>query len=447
MSAGRSSSAAGGLSTAPNCRQVLQARASVKSWTWGEDAFENAGAENVRPSIEGGINGHIYVDRRQRRLERRGGLDRRPPFSPANDTSAIADIGAAGAYTVTIASTETFTVDALTVDDASAVLAIDGGLTVASDLTSGAAPATWTGAANLGGDALLEFASGQITSIAAGAQLTLDNINAPSRVADASDMTSNSALTQLASNAGTFELLNGNGLADQATSTLTNSGSFSLGENTTFSTLSGVGFTNSGGFGIDTGSGQGGSTVTIGGALINSGGIQIGVGYASLNTPAPLSASTTVTAASLINAATGTIDLYGNWTEGTTNQATLEVNGSVTTSGTIILSGLSELAVSSGNVFAQTAGTTTVNTGGTLAAGTIDVAGGLLDFTSAIAAGSGTGNFDIGGAGIVEFGGAVDAGHSITFTSAAGVLDLGVPGQFAPTIVAQLRAATRGGWL
>src|SRR5208282_1987242 len=84
--------------------------------------------------------------------------------------------------------------------------------------------------------------------------------------------------------------------------------------------------------------------------------------------------------------------------------------------------------------FSETAGTTTVNAGGTLAATTIDVAGGALDFTSAIAAGSGAGNFDIGGAGIVVFGGAVDAGHSITFTSGAGVLALGAPGQFAPTI-------------
>ena len=88
-------------------------------------------------------------------------------------------------------------------------------------------------------------------------------------------------------------LANGNGLADQATGTFANSGSFSLSENTTFSTLAGVGFNNSGGFGIDTGSGQGGSTVTIGGALTNSGAIQIGVAFASLNTPAPLSAPMT----------------------------------------------------------------------------------------------------------------------------------------------------------
>ena len=38
----------------------------------------------------------------------------------------------------------------------------------------GVAPATWTGTVNLAGDALLEFASGEIDSIATGAQLTLN---------------------------------------------------------------------------------------------------------------------------------------------------------------------------------------------------------------------------------------------------------------------------------
>ena len=100
---------------------------------------------------------------------------------------------------------------------------------------------------------------------------------------------------------------------------LPSAGSFGLYENTTFSTPAGVGFTNSGGFGIDTGSGQGGSTVTIGGALTNSNTIQIGTGYFNLSAP------TTVTAANLTNTTTGTIDLYGNASEGTTNQATLDI--------------------------------------------------------------------------------------------------------------------------
>ena len=224
------------------------------------------------------------------------------------------------------------------------------------DITSGAAPATWTGAANLGGDALLEFASGQITRIASGATLTLNNLNgAPSRVADASDTTSNSALAHLASNAGTFVLENGNGLADQATSTFANSGSFGLYENTTFSTPAGVGFTNSGGFGIDTGSGQGGSTVTIGGALTNSNTIQIGTGYFNLSAP------TTVTAANLTNTTTGTIDLYSNASEGTTNQATLDITSGAapaTWTGAANLGGDALLEFASGQITSIAAGAT-----------------------------------------------------------------------------------------
>jgi len=46
------------------------------------------------------------------------------------------------------------------------------------------APATWTGTANLSGDALLEFASGSITDIASGADVVLNS--AGSFVADAS---------------------------------------------------------------------------------------------------------------------------------------------------------------------------------------------------------------------------------------------------------------------
>ncbi len=106
------------------------------------------------------------------------------------------------------------------------------------DITSGAAPATLTGQVFIQGDALLEYASGKITSIGSGAELYLNGTGA--RVADASDTTSNSALTQLASNAGDFELYNG-----AAVSTTT-------------------GLANNGNIYVDQ-SGSGGSTLTIGG--------------------------------------------------------------------------------------------------------------------------------------------------------------------------------------
>ena len=172
----------------------------------------------------------------------------------------------------------------------------------------------------------------------------------------------------------------------------------------------------SGYLGVDA-AGEGGSSLSIGGLLTNFGDFFIG--------NSGISAATTVTAGALENL--GTITIVGS----TTKQAVLTTDFSAATFGTITLAGSSELVV--GTTFIENAGTTTVNAGGTLAAPTIFVTGGLLDFTSAIAAGSGAGNFEIGG-GVVEFGGAVDAGHSMTFTSAAGVLELGAPGQFAPTI-------------
>src|SRR5271166_2008693 len=180
-----------------------------------------------------------------------------------------------------------------------------------------------------------------------------------------------------------------------------NAGSFGMDEKVS-ATLNNA-FDNTGTFGVDNFvnvfGNSGGSSLAIAGTLTNSGTFTIG--------NSNLSAPTTVTAGGLSN--TGTLTITGN----TATQAAL--------------------VVSPGNTFTQTAGTTTVNAGGTLASATIDVTGGLLDFTSAITAASGTGNFEIGGNGIVEFGSAVDAGHGITFTSTAGTMELGAPGQFAPT--------------
>jgi hypothetical protein len=359
------------------------------------------------------------------------------------------------------------------------------------DFTAAAAPTSLTGTVSLSGDALLEFASGSIESIAGALEL-----GANARVADAGDTADNSALSELSSNAGTFELsgasvttgsevdftnsgtveifsgslelggvltnnagaeifidggtlaaaglANAGLLSDVATITLggpadntgtlslsggtltlttgalTNSGDLAVHEGSALTTAAGFGLSNSATFNVDTDNSDGGSTVTVGGTLSNTATLDIG--------NAALSAPTTVTAAGLGN--TGSINIEG----GSTQQAVLTVDGSATTSGTITLTGSSELVVSSGNTFSETAGTTTVNAGGTLAAATIDVTGGVLDFTSAIAAGSGTGNFEIGGTGIVEFGGAVDAGHSITFTGIGGTTELGAPGQFAPTV-------------
>src|SRR5271166_4745571 len=240
-----------------------------------------------------------------------------------------------------------------------------------------------TGTVFLENDALLEFASGQITTI--DGELFLDGTNA--RVADSGATTTNSALTGLSSNAGTFTVESGSsvttvgvGLTNtgvisvdggffaggggssltlggaltnsagatldignrslvatstvQATS-LSNAGTMNLlGDGAAAAaavTLTG-GLTNTGSVGIDnTSSGEGGSTVTLGGTLSNSGTFDIGI--------SGLVAPTTVTATGLAN--TGTIGIAGNTTAGTTNQASLEVAASApsTLPGNISLTG------------------------------------------------------------------------------------------------------------
>ena len=101
-------------------------------------------------------------------------------------------------------------------------------------------------------DSAIEFASGQITSLASGAILDLAGNNA--FIEDSTALGSNSALTGLASiGAGALFLLNGNGqLALSTTGALVNDGSVELNP-----------------FG-------GGSSLTVGGTLTNSGKLEIG---------------------------------------------------------------------------------------------------------------------------------------------------------------------------
>ena len=64
-----------------------------------------------------------------------------------------------------------------------------------------------TGSVNLSGNSLIEFASGQVTSITAGATLSLQGPSA--FVAAGTALNTNSALNELATNAGTFSLASG----------------------------------------------------------------------------------------------------------------------------------------------------------------------------------------------------------------------------------------------
>ena len=254
------------------------------------------------------------------------------------------------------------------------------------DVTAQVAPSTWTGRVDINQDGgLLEYSgSNQITAIATGAQI---NLNAASGyLADAGlGLTGNTALEGLADNAGQLSLSGGGSIT--TTQGLNDTGSLY----------------------IDNG-GSGSSTLNVGGVLTVGGYGQIG-GF---------SASGTVDAKGLTN--NGTIDLY--------NTSTLDVDGDATTSGTINDGGAIE--VTAGHAFTVAGGTTTIT--GALDAATVDVNGGALDFTKALTAASGTGDFDVGGTGVLEFGGAVDGSHTVDFTSTSGVLELAAPGAFAPTI-------------
>src|SRR5271166_3625335 len=156
-----------------------------------------------------------------------------------------------------------------------------------------------TGTVFLENDALLEFASGQITTI--DGELFLDGTNA--RVADSGATTTNSALTGLSSNAGTFTVESGSSV-----------------------TTVGVGLTNTGVISVDGGffAGGGSSSLTLGGALTNSAGATLDIGNFSLG------ATSTVTATSLSNA--GTINLVG---KNGAAQAALTIAGALTNTGSV----------------------------------------------------------------------------------------------------------------
>ncbi len=175
-----------------------------------------------------------------------------------------------------------------------------------------AAPTTLTGFYDLGGrdshggDSLLEFGSGKILSIAANAELYL--ANPTSFVADADDTSHDSALINLASNAGDLELQDA-AAPVKLSGGLTNTGTIDLDTNTDY--------------GLDP---NGGSSLTINGALINTGQVNTNNGALNIGNPA-LGAATTVTAQSIDN--TGSIRIVGNISKDV--QATLDITGAAPT--------------------------------------------------------------------------------------------------------------------
>jgi fibronectin-binding autotransporter adhesin len=283
---------------------------------------------------------------------------------------------------------------------------------------TGAAAATLTGSVRISGNALLDYASGSgITSIGNNATLELDGPFASVAIAAGA---TNSGLDSLASNNGAL-YLDGDTYGSGGVAVTTNTG-----------------FTNSGSLVIDNnGYGLGGSTFTIGGVLTNDGAINTGNGGQS--------ATTAISAQGLNNLA-GSITTNGNGSF----ESQIDIAGQAANYATVTINADSALSVTgAGNAYTQYSGTTnlygtltaisdtqyagTTTIAGTLA-GILNDDGGLVNFTSALTAGNGTGALNVGSGGVLEFSAASDSSHTVDFTDSTGTLELNAPASFASTI-------------
>jgi von Willebrand factor type D domain len=201
-----------------------------------------------------------------------------------------------------------------------------------------------TGNISMNGAANLEFASGSIHTIAAGAQLTLYGAAV---ITNAADTTHNSALSGLSAISGNFDFAYGETLAIGNNISILSGGRWNI---------DGDGFTS-----------QGGSSVTIAGTLDNAGALSLGVPTGGL------ASSTSVTAAGLIN--TGNIDMTGNGTA----EAVLRITGNAVNSDVIDINGGATLFA---GTYTQIGGDTDV--GGAVIANAMTLAGGSLHGTGLI---------------------------------------------------------------
>ena len=273
-----------------------------------------------------------------------------------------------------------------------------GAANQASLIVAGAAESTIYGSQRVSGDALLEFGSGYVTSVAHGGGFEIDG--AAARVTTGG--TSVSALGGLASNYGALTLRGDTAL-----------GAGGAGVATTGP------FANYGLLNVDsTAWNDGGSTFTVGGGLSNYGTLNVG------NTM--LSAATTINAASFANY--GSMSLYS----GNGRLAELVVNGAASDSGYLTINSGTEIDVTGAYAFTQAGGETVVH--GSLVAPTIVANGGVLDFATAVTSGDGVGALNIGAKGDLQFDAAVDSSHSVTFQASTGSLVLGDAAHFAASI-------------
>ena len=192
------------------------------------------------------------------------------------------------------------------------------GQPLASVVVKSAAPATQIGYLRLIGNSLVSFSGGAIQSIASGSEIELDG----GAASISNGGGANSALKTLSSNAGTFLLRGENGFGSGITLTTT------------------TGYTNTGTTQIDYYNSDGGDVIAFGGALVNSGTLDIGNQY--------LAAATTVRATSLTN--TGALNLIGSASGSGSPVAELAISGSASAAVTnrIEVGGNADLSFGSG---------------------------------------------------------------------------------------------------
>ncbi len=268
-------------------------------------AFESAGTNTVTTFLDD--TGHLYVDAK-------GGEG----GTILNIGGTLTNSGHLCLGNATLSAPDDVTAASL---DNTGFLYLFGGANQALlDVTAGSAgfgtAGVLSGYVRLDGDSAIEFASGEITSLGASAHLGL--IGDDAFIEDSTALGSNSALAGLASiGAGAL---------------------FALHDKASVSTNGAL--TNDGQVYLDPNAGDGGSSLTLAGALTNS--RELGIGNTAL------SASDKVTAASLDN--TGSISLTGS----SADQALLDVTaGSAGFGAAGVLSGDVRLAGDSAIEFAS----------------------------------------------------------------------------------------------
>jgi hypothetical protein len=241
-----------------------------------------------------------------------------------------------------------------------------------------------SGNVQLSDDSAIEFASGQITSLAAGAHLVLNGNDA--FIEDSTAPGSNSALKGLASISAGATLDIHNKAAVSTTGLLVNDGHIRL----------------------DIDGGDGGSSLTVGGVLTNSGSDYLSIGNDAL------SASDKVTAASLDS--TGLIHLQGF----RANQALLDVTGAAgfgtagTLTGSVRLYHTSAIEFLGGQITTIGASSTLSLTGNTA----------FIEDSTALGSNSAlTGLSDIAGSLDLAYGASVSTTGPVTNNGAISIID------------------------